>query len=269
MISNILIAVVAALHLYFMYLEMVAWDQPLGRKVFRTTAEFATASKALAANQGLYNGFLVAGLAWGLYLGEAGFGVKVFFLACVIVAGLFGAATVSRRILYAQALPAAVGADWAVGGLVTGQPTSPRIRAWRDLHASTPSSSGLSRGSAIGRSVTTNIDTAGGSKPFQDPATSADPRDKPEDDAGAGLPVAHLLSSYAIVLPTRGRVSYRSVNFSSMRRFLTRASSVSAASSGWNSPNPAATSRLAGTPFSIRNFTTEVARADESSQLSR
>jgi len=108
MISNILIALVAALHLYFMYLEMVAWDQPLGRKVFRTTPEFSAASKALAANQGLYNGFLVAGLVWGLWLGEAGFAVKTFFLICVIVAGVFGGATVSRRILYVQALPAAV-----------------------------------------------------------------------------------------------------------------------------------------------------------------
>ena len=108
MLSNILIALVAALHLYFMYLEMIAWDQPLGRKVFRTTPEFSAASKALAANQGLYNGFLVAGLVWGLWLGEAGFAVKVFFLACVVVAGLFGAATVSRRILYVQALPAAI-----------------------------------------------------------------------------------------------------------------------------------------------------------------
>jgi putative membrane protein len=93
MVSNILIALVAALHVYFMYLEVVAWDQPLGRKVFRTTPEFSVASKALAANQGLYNGFLVAGLIWGLWLGDAGFDVKTFFLACVIVAGLFGATT--------------------------------------------------------------------------------------------------------------------------------------------------------------------------------
>ncbi len=115
MLGNILIALVAALHVYFMYLEMVAWDRPLGRKVFRTTPEFSAASKALAANQGLYNGFLVAGLVWGLWLGEAGFAVKTFFLACVVVAGLFGAATVSRRILYVQALPAAVAliAFWA------------------------------------------------------------------------------------------------------------------------------------------------------------
>jgi putative membrane protein len=108
MLANILIGLVALLHLYFMYLEMVAWDRPLGRKTFGTTAEFAVQSKALAANQGLYNSFLVAGLVWGLYLGDAGFAVKVFFLACVIVAGVFGAATVSRRILFVQALPAAL-----------------------------------------------------------------------------------------------------------------------------------------------------------------
>jgi putative membrane protein len=115
MIANVLIALVAALHLWFMYLEMVAWDRPLGRKVFRTTPEFSAASKALAANQGLYNGFLVAGLVWGLWLGDAGLAVKTFFLACVAVAGLFGAATVSRLILYVQALPAALGlvALWA------------------------------------------------------------------------------------------------------------------------------------------------------------
>ena len=108
MIANVLIGLVALLHAGFMYLEMVAWEQPLGRKVFRTTAEFAAASKALAANQGLYNGFLVAGLLWGLWLGEGGFAVKIFFLLCVIAAGLFGAATVSRRILFVQAAPAAL-----------------------------------------------------------------------------------------------------------------------------------------------------------------
>ncbi|MEP9387239.1 DUF1304 domain-containing protein [Mesorhizobium sp. KR9-304] len=115
MLSTILIALVAALHVYFMYLEMVAWDRPLGRKTFRTTPEFSAASKALAANQGLYNGFLVAGLAWGFWLGEPGFAVKTFFLACIVVAGVFGAVTVSRRILYLQALPAALAliALWA------------------------------------------------------------------------------------------------------------------------------------------------------------
>ncbi len=117
MLANILIGVVAALHVYFMYLEIVAWDQPLGRKTFGTTAEFAAASKALAANQGLYNGFLVAGLIWGLWLGDAGFGVKVFFLLCVIVAGAFGAMTVSRRILLVQALPAALALAALLAGL--------------------------------------------------------------------------------------------------------------------------------------------------------
>ncbi|WP_353644183.1 DUF1304 domain-containing protein [Mesorhizobium sp. WSM2239] len=108
MLGNILIALVAALHLYFMYLEMVAWDTPRGHKAFGLTPEFAKASKVLAANQGLYNGFLAAGLIWGLYLGEAGFAVTIFFLLCVIMAGVFGAATVSRKILYVQALPAAL-----------------------------------------------------------------------------------------------------------------------------------------------------------------
>lgn len=106
MVSAIPIALVALLHLGFLYLEMFAWEQPLGRKVFRTTAEFAAQSKALAANQGHYNGFLAAGLLYGLWSGDGAF--KVFFLACVIVAGVFGAATVSRRILYVQALPAAL-----------------------------------------------------------------------------------------------------------------------------------------------------------------
>ena len=84
---------------------MFLWDKPFGRRVFKLTPEFAAASKALAANQGLYNGFLVAGLLWGLYLGAAGIQVKVFFLGCVIVAGLFGGATVSRSILFVQAIP--------------------------------------------------------------------------------------------------------------------------------------------------------------------
>lgn len=108
MIAYLLVALVAALHLYFLYLEMIAWDTPAGRKVFGTTPEFSKASKALAANQGLYNGILAAGLAWGIWLGEGGFAVRSFFLIAVIVAGLFGAATVSRKILFVQALPAAV-----------------------------------------------------------------------------------------------------------------------------------------------------------------
>ncbi len=105
-ISNVLIGLVALLHGYFLVLEMFLWDKPRGLKTFRLTPEFAAASKALAANQGLYNGFLSAGLLWGLWLGAAGFAVKVFFLSCVIVAGVYGSITVSRRVLYVQAVPA-------------------------------------------------------------------------------------------------------------------------------------------------------------------
>ncbi|MEM4988954.1 DUF1304 domain-containing protein [Collimonas sp. H4R21] len=107
-VTNLLIALVALLHVYFLVLEMFLWDKPFGLKTFRLTPEFAAASKALAANQGLYNGFLAAGLAWGLCLGAPGYAVKIFFLACVIVAGIFGALTVSRKILYIQAVPAIV-----------------------------------------------------------------------------------------------------------------------------------------------------------------
>lgn len=105
-VANVLIGLVALLHLYFLVLEMFLWDKPAGRNAFGTTPEFATASKTLAANQGLYNGFLAAGLIWGLTLGDAGGAVKIFFLACVIVAGIYGALTVSRKILFVQALPA-------------------------------------------------------------------------------------------------------------------------------------------------------------------
>ena len=103
--ANIVIGLVALLHAYFLVLEMFLWDKPFGRRVFRTTPEYAAASKTLAANQGLYNGFLAAGLVWGLYLGTAGLEVKIFFVSCVIIAGVFGAITVSRMILFVQALP--------------------------------------------------------------------------------------------------------------------------------------------------------------------
>lgn len=106
--ANIAIGFVALLHFAFLVLEMLLWDRPLGRRVFGIPPEFAAASKALAANQGLYNGFLAAGLAWGLALGPAGLEVKLFFLACVIIAGVFGAVTVNRYILFVQALPAIV-----------------------------------------------------------------------------------------------------------------------------------------------------------------
>lgn len=115
MVANVLTALVALIHIYIVVLEMFFWDTERGRKAFGMTAEFAAATKVLAANQGLYNGFLAAGLIWGLWLGDGGFAVKAFFLACVIVAGAFGAATASRKILYIQALPAALAlaALWA------------------------------------------------------------------------------------------------------------------------------------------------------------
>ena len=107
--AEVLIGVVAALHMYFLVLEMFLWRKPLGRKVFGNTEEFAEESATLAANQGLYNGFLAAGLVWALIADDpVGFDAGVFFLSCVVVAGLYGAATVSRRILFVQALPAAV-----------------------------------------------------------------------------------------------------------------------------------------------------------------
>ena len=107
-VANIAVALVALLHLHFLVLEMFLWTKPLGLRTFRLTPEFAAASKALAANQGLYNGFLAAGLVWGLALGDAGYPIKIFFLGCVIVAGVFGGFTASRRILWVQALPGAV-----------------------------------------------------------------------------------------------------------------------------------------------------------------
>ena len=106
--ANIAVALVAVLHAYFLVLEMFLWDRPTGMRVFGLTPEFAAASKSLAANQGLYNGFLVAGLLWGIGAGESGFSIKVFFLGCVIVAGVFGAFTANRKILLVQALPGAL-----------------------------------------------------------------------------------------------------------------------------------------------------------------
>jgi putative membrane protein len=99
------VALVAILHLYLLVLEMFLWTRPLGVKTFGLTPEFAKATRALAANQGLYNGFIAAGLGWGLILGNAGYSVKIFFLGCVIVAGVFGGFTASRKILWVQALP--------------------------------------------------------------------------------------------------------------------------------------------------------------------
>jgi putative membrane protein len=106
-VADVVVALVAALHLYFLVLEMFLWDTPTGHRTFGLEPEFAAASRTLAANQGLYNGFLAAGLVWGLASGQDD--VKLFFLACVIVAGAYGGVTVSRRIWVVQALPALVG----------------------------------------------------------------------------------------------------------------------------------------------------------------
>lgn len=108
-LANIVVAIVALIHVYILVLEMFLWEKPAGLRAFGQTPAAAAASKVLAANQGLYNGFLAAGLFWGLSLGGAGHGVKIFFLLCVLVAGLYGAATASRKILFVQALPAAIG----------------------------------------------------------------------------------------------------------------------------------------------------------------
>lgn len=103
--ADIAVIAVAALHLWFLVLEMFLWDQPLGLRTFRMSAEKAAATRPLAMNQGLYNGFLAAGLVWGLIAGDD---IKIFFLACVVVAGIFGALTASRAILWVQALPGLV-----------------------------------------------------------------------------------------------------------------------------------------------------------------
>jgi putative membrane protein len=107
--ADIVVALIGILHLYILVLEMFLWTKPAGLRAFGQTLDAATASKVLAANQGLYNGFLAAGLFWGLSLGAAGGPVKVFFLLCVLVAGLYGAATAARKILFIQAVPAAIG----------------------------------------------------------------------------------------------------------------------------------------------------------------
>ncbi len=103
-VANILIGIVAVLHIGFLVLEMFLWDHPVGRRSFKMTPEYSKESATLAANQGLYNGFLAAGLIWGLVIGDAA--VKIFFLACVLIAGIYGGLTAKRSILYMQALPA-------------------------------------------------------------------------------------------------------------------------------------------------------------------
>jgi putative membrane protein len=107
-VANVLVALMALLHVYILVLEMFLWTTPRGRRAFGTTPEFAEQSKVLAANQGLYNGFLAAGLIWGLTLGPAGYGIKLFFLGCILVAGLYGGFTATRKILFIQAIPAAI-----------------------------------------------------------------------------------------------------------------------------------------------------------------
>ncbi len=108
MLATVVVALIALLHVYILVLEMFLWDKPAGLRAFGNTPAGAAATKVLAANQGLYNGFLAAGLFWGLSLGAGGTAIKVFFLCCVLVAGLYGAATASRKILFIQALPAAI-----------------------------------------------------------------------------------------------------------------------------------------------------------------
>lgn len=108
MAAQILIAIIALLHIYFLILEMFFWDKPKGLKTFGHNLETAKASKVLAKNMGLYNGFLAAGLIWSLVLGTEGHAISLFFLNCIIIAGIFGAITANRKILYVQAVPAAI-----------------------------------------------------------------------------------------------------------------------------------------------------------------
>ena len=107
--ANTVVALIALLHVYILVLEMFLWDKPAGLRAFGMKQDLATATRVLGANQGLYNGFLAAGLFWGLWLGDVGLQVKVFFLLCVLAAGVFGAATASRKILFIQAIPATIG----------------------------------------------------------------------------------------------------------------------------------------------------------------
>lgn len=108
-LADIVVVLVALLHAYFLALEMFLWDKPAGLRAFGHSREQARATKVLAANQGLYNGFLAAGLLWGVIQGAAGYDFKLFFLLCVIAAGLYGGLTASRKILYIQALPGLIG----------------------------------------------------------------------------------------------------------------------------------------------------------------
>ena len=104
-LADVALVIVALLHAGFLILEMFLWTKPFGMRTFRLSPELAQASAGLAANQGLYNGFLVAGLIWGLVGGDGAFPIKLFFLICVIVAGVFGGFTAKRSILWIQAFP--------------------------------------------------------------------------------------------------------------------------------------------------------------------
>ncbi|MFM9279283.1 DUF1304 domain-containing protein [Paenibacillus jiagnxiensis] len=110
LISSILVAIVAIEHIYILILEMFMWDKPRGMRVFGTTRQFAEETKALAANQGLYNGFLASGLIWGLVHPNGVFGIQIqiFFLVCVLVAAIYGSVTAKRSILITQGLPACI-----------------------------------------------------------------------------------------------------------------------------------------------------------------
>lgn len=109
LLADAVVALIALLHVYILVVEMFLWDKPIGLRAFGQTPEFARQSKTMAQNQGLYNGFLAAGLFWGLVRGTQGNSLKYFFLCCVLVAGIFGALTANRKILWIQALPAAIG----------------------------------------------------------------------------------------------------------------------------------------------------------------
>jgi putative membrane protein len=108
-LANGAVTLIALVHVYILVLEMFLWDKPAGLRAFGHSAEKAALTKVLAANQGLYNGFLAAGLFWGLSLGAQGVAIKVFFLSCVLIAGIYGGLSASRKILFIQAVPAAVG----------------------------------------------------------------------------------------------------------------------------------------------------------------
>jgi len=106
LVAQLLIGIIALLHFYFLMLEMFFWDKPMGLRAFGHSREAAKASKKLAMNMGLYNGFLAAGLLWGLWLGQQGQAILIFFLSCILIAGIFGGFTASKKIIWIQALPA-------------------------------------------------------------------------------------------------------------------------------------------------------------------